>query len=319
LLSSPVFRFIFTSAEESDYDRRLSSSVVRASIMKIHLQISMSLLLVSMAVADDREQIKHSESAQRTANSNREKILAEIKKLKNHQWAGDYYAGDGLGVNTSLAIAPDTGFVFEWHGCLGLYDRNYGGVAWTNGRIHLSFTFENQREGFQGIAPALIPISWGSRRYLVPADDIVGFCNNINEGTEPRTSIRGFYLLRRGDEKKKVTGSPKVPDEYQQYLAAKPIEATIIAVGQYTTRPSVVEWKFKDTLVTLDAGTKQGLRVGMELVVTSPMEAGESVRIVKVQETRSEAIMIQGGEEEPGPKIGWRLSTQAPWNARKTK
>jgi hypothetical protein len=66
------------------------------------------------------------------------------------------------------------------------------------------------------------PISWGSRRYLIPADDLVDFCNSINGGREPRTGSHGFHLLRRGDEKKKVTLFPKVPDEYKQYLLAKP-------------------------------------------------------------------------------------------------
>jgi hypothetical protein len=287
--------------------------------VKRYTQISLVLLLASVAVAGDRQQEKYSGSAERTAKSKREKILAEIKKLGDREWAGEYYAGDGLGVNTSVAIAPNSGYVFEWHGCLGLYDRNYGTVGWTNGRIRLSFTFENQRKGFQGIAPEFVPISWGSRRYLIPADDLVDFSNSVNGGREPRTGSHGSHLLRRGDEKKKVTGFPNVPDEYKQYLLAKPIEATIVAVGVHTTRPSVVDWKFKDTPVTLDAGSKQGLRVGMELVVTKPRDKVETVRITKVEETRSEAIMTQAGEEEPGPKVGWRLSTQAPWNARRTE
>jgi hypothetical protein len=287
--------------------------------MKIHLQISLVLLVLSVANAADREQAKRSADAERNANSKRQAILAEIKRLGDHEWAGEYYAGDGLGVNTSVVIAPKSGYVFEWHGCLGLYDRNYGAVVWTNGRIRLSFTFENQRKAFQGIAPELIPVSWGSRRYLIPADDLVGFCNNVNEGREPRNGSHGLYLLRRGDENKRVTGLPQVPEEYRQYLLAKPIEGTIIAVGPYTTRPSVVDWKFKDTPVTIDAGRKRGLRVGMELVVTEPPDTVESVRITNVEETRSEAVMIQAGEEEPGPKVGWRLSTQAPWNVERAK
>ena len=131
-------------------------------------------------------------------------------------------------------------------------------------------------------------------------------------------NAHGSYLLRCGDEKKKIVGLPKLPDEYEQYLLPKPVEATIIAVGPYSTRPSVVDWKFKDTPVTLDAGTKHGLRVGMELVVTKPRDTVESVRITKVEDNRAEAIMIQAGEEEPGPKVGWRVSTQAPWRVRKT-
>jgi hypothetical protein len=287
--------------------------------MKTPFQITLVLLLVSVAVAADREQAKHSDSAERTANSKRQAILAELKRLGDHEWAGEYYAGDGVGVNTSVVIAPHSGYVFEWHGCLGLYDRNYGTASWTNGRICLSVTFENQRKGFQGLAPEFIPVSWGHRRYLIPADDFIGFCNNINEGSEPRNDSHGFYFLRRGDEKKPVTGFPKVPTEYEQYLLAKPIEATIIAVGPYTTRPSVVDWQFKDTPVTIDAGRQQGLRVGMELVVVKPRDTVESVRITKVEEARSDAVMIQAGEDEPGPKIGWRLSTQAPWNVERLK
>jgi len=287
--------------------------------MKICLQLSLVLILANLAVAADRDQAKRSSDAEMTAKNKRNEILAEIKKLETHEWAGEYYAGDGLGVNTSIVIAPKSGYVFEWHGCSGLYDRNYGAVAWTNGRIHLSFTLKNEREGFQGIAPELIPIAWGKRHYLIPADDIPGFCNNINEGREPRKGSHGFYLLRVGDEKKTVTGFPKVPEEYRDYLLAKPVEATIIAVGAYATRPSVVDWKFKDTPVTLDAGTRRGLRIGMELVVTQPLGTVESVKIIKVEESRSEAVMIQAGEEEPGPKVGWRLSTQAPWNVERAK
>jgi hypothetical protein len=255
--------------------------------------------------------------AERTANAKRDTILAEIKALGDHEWAGEYYAGDGLGVNISLAIAPDSGYVFEWHGCLGLYDRNYGSATWSDGRIRLSFTFDNKRGGFRGIAPVFIPVSWGPRRYLIPEDDAVGFCNSVNDGREPRMGIHGFYLLRRGDEKKDVAGFPNVPDRFRAYLLTEPIEATIVAVGAVTIRPSVAEWKFKDTAVTLDAGTEKGVRVGMELVVTQPEHTVQSVQITKVEVQRSEAIMTQIGEEQPAPEAGWRVSTEAPWNKQR--
>lgn len=283
--------------------------------MKTCLAIQLALVIASGVGAADYDRAKHSASAEKTAKARREKILAEVKRLDQHDWAGEYYAGDGLGVNTSIVIAPNAGYVFEWHGCLGLYDRNYGAVASTNGRLRLSFTFENQRAGFQGIAAELVPISWGQRRYLVPADDLVGFCNTINEGREPRTGVHGFYLLRKGHEHKETSGFPKVPKEYESYLLTKPIEATIIAVGRHTTRPSVAEWKFKDTPVTLDAGTNKGLRIGMELVVIEPSQMFQSVKITKVESNQAEGTMAQIGENELGPKPGWRLSTEAPWAA----
>ena len=278
--------------------------------MRTLLLLSLALLLMGNAAAADPEQAKFSKSAERATNAKRKKIQAEIARLRSHEWAGEYFAGDGLGMNTSLVIAPKAGYVFEWHGCLGLYDRNYGNVTNTNERIRLTFTFENQRKGLEGIAPELIVISWESRRYLVATDDVVKFCNSVNGGREPRNQIHGSYLLRQGDEEKAVTGFPKVPEKYEDYLLAKPIDATIVAVGSYTTRPMIDESRFKDTPVTLDVGTRQGLRVGMELAVTEPPHVWESVRVTKVDETRSEAIMTQIGEEEPGPRAGWRLSTR---------
>lgn len=252
---------------------------------------------------------------ERPDDGRHELLLAEIEKLGNHEWAGDYYSGDGLGVNISLVISPKE-YLFEWHGCLGVYDRNYGAVTEGDGQIHLSFTFENKRQGFRGIAPDFIPVSWGPRRYLIPADDIVGFCNCVNDGQEPRSRIHGLYLLRRGDESKDVVGLPNVPDEFRSYLLTVPIEATIVAVDAFTTRPSVADWKFKDTPVTLDAGSNKGLHRGMEFVVTEPERSVVTVRITKVHADRSEGVVTQIGEDRPGPAVGWRLSTQAPWNRK---
>jgi hypothetical protein len=282
--------------------------------MKRSFQLVCVLIAVGFDIGCSREEAKRSESAENAAETRRQAILAEIKALNAHEWAGEYYAGNGMGVNTSLAIAPKSGYVFEWHGCMGLYDRNYGAVTSAGGRIRLAFTFENKREGFQGIAPELVPISWGSRHYLIPADDIVGFCNNVNEGREPRNGSHGFYLLREEDEVKAVSGLPNVPREYESYLLAKPIEATIIAVGKHTTRPSLADWNFKDTPVTIDAGSQHGLRVGMELFVIEPRDGVDSIEITKVEQSRSEGVMSQAGEDEPGPEVGWRLSTRAPWN-----
>src|SRR5262245_32032 len=122
-----------------------SRSCSAREAMRTYLEIGLAILLASGAGAADFDQAKQSATAERTANSMRDKIRAEVKSLGEHEWAGEYYAGDGLGVNTSLAIAPKSGYVFEWHGCLGLYDRNYGAVAWTNGRVRPSFTYKNER------------------------------------------------------------------------------------------------------------------------------------------------------------------------------
>lgn len=268
-----------------------------------------------MSAADEpaigEELAKYSAGAANAAGALRERIRAEIDALGAHDWAGDYYAGDGLGVNMALLLAPDAGFVFEWHGCLRLYDRNYGAVASEGDRLRLVFTFENAQDGFRGIAPELVRVSWGPRRYLIPADDVVGFCNSVNGGAEPRTSVHGLHLLRRGDEGRGTAGRPELPDEYWGYLLAETVTAR--AVGPPTTQPTIGGLAFKDTRLALDAGTDHGLKVGMKLFVTDPPDYVESVRITKVRERTAEAVMSQVGEASPDPKAGWRFSTKAPW------
>ncbi|OGV42527.1 MAG: hypothetical protein A2X46_04470 [Lentisphaerae bacterium GWF2_57_35] len=124
--------------------------------MKMMMLAALLLVCGSVALAEKREGAKYTDAAEKTAKQLRDRIRAAANPLTNHPWAGEYYCGDGLGVNVSLLLAPGAGYVFEWHGCLGLYDRNYGHVTETNGRIRLSFAFKNERKGFQGIAEEFV-------------------------------------------------------------------------------------------------------------------------------------------------------------------
>jgi len=275
--------------------------------------IGLGVLGLVAAYSDNTEQAKFSTRAENEADARKRKIEAEHKELGEHPWAGKYYEGDGLGVGVSLWIAPKSGFVFEWHGCLGVYDRNYGPVSVADKKLQLSFTFPNTREGFQGLSPELIPVSWGQRRYLVPPDRIVDFCNSVNAGNEPRKGIYGLHLLRRGDEKKSVQGWPNIPREFDRYLLKQAISTEIVAVGAVQTRPSAADWKFKDTRVTLKGGEDLGLRKGMELHVTAPDDVVESISVREVKEHTSEGVMTGIGVETPNPKVGWKLSTQPRW------
>ena len=139
------------------------------------------------------------------------RIDAELAELAGHHpWAGSYYQGDGTGVNVSLKLAPDGGFYFSWHGCLGEYDRNFGRISIDEaGLIHLHCERPNVRKGFQGIDELLAPVRWGDRRYLLPPEKVVSFLAEEGGRWEPRDSIWGFDLLRLGDEQKAVAGTPE--------------------------------------------------------------------------------------------------------------
>lgn len=274
----------------------------------------LSVLLSGLAVLRKTRistfEYKRSEHVDKVAKKYRRTIQNEIRNLGNHPWAGEYYKGDGLGENTTLMLAPASGCLFEWWADIGLCDRNYGAVWCRDGCLHLSLKLPNDEDGFVGIAEKFLPVAWGDRKYLVPSDDIVGFCNAVNEGSEPRKVAQGFYLLRRGEEEVEVGGLPAVPKEFQPYLLGSPIEAEIVGVGNRMRRPSRDDWQ---TRVTLNCGRSSGLLKGMTLHVIEPDYVIDSVDIIQVGEERSEAVTTQSGEAVPGPEVGWQLSTRGQW------
>jgi len=274
------------------------------------------LLAAASAAQQSPGDARHSEEARQTAKARRAEIRSALETLGSHEWAGDYYAGDGMGVNQSLILAPGMGYVFEWHGCLGDYDRNHGEVTSEGRTLRLTFMFENKRTGFRGLAPELVAIPWGPRCYLVPADDIVGFCNDVNAGTEPRADPHGSYLLRRGDELKEVSGDPELPVGYRDHLLKQAVETSVREAGTPTLRQGLADSVFRDTPLILDAGSEQGLKPGMRLYVVDPPGLVLSVRLTQVEATASTALAV---EVQPGnragPQAGWRLSTRPPWRA----
>src|SRR4051812_843941 len=93
------------------------------------------ILLVSACLAAHNFQAEDSatpaEKEQAIVESLRKQIEVELETLdratlnQGHwakEWAGEYCCGDGLGMNVTIAIAPKTGVVYTWYGCLGLYD-----------------------------------------------------------------------------------------------------------------------------------------------------------------------------------------------------
>ena len=64
----------------------------------------------------------------------RDEILEELESLDEASFWGVYTEGDGLGVNVALYIAPSSGAAYTFHGCMGLYDGNYGDVLKIDGR-----------------------------------------------------------------------------------------------------------------------------------------------------------------------------------------
>ncbi|HEX8524231.1 MAG TPA: hypothetical protein VF669_18395 [Tepidisphaeraceae bacterium] len=246
-----------------------------------------------------RDERKFSDTAATTAAERRAAIVKAVAQADPDSWAGEYDYGDGLGVNVSLALAPNQGFVFQWTGCMGVYDRNWGEVSETDGVVSLKCELPNQRQGFQGISTRLRPVKWGERHYLIGEEDLVRFCNRVNSGTEAKAGRRSsMFLLRRGDEAKAVQGKPELPAEYQKLLLDEPVKATITAV--------------EGDKLTIDIGAAHGAFQDMELFKDSPGEV-ESIKITKVGDKTSEAEVVNVIGRRSKAGTDWKLTSRAPW------
>ena len=127
-----------------------------------------ALIAASAGCGDDtnsrhRERVAlapdHYDSFTQTASEEAERrlelIRAEIATLPLAHWAGEYHGGDGLGMRVQIALAPKSGFVYRWDGCLGNYDLNWGEVREVDSKLHLDFHFSNPANDFAGCAPVL--------------------------------------------------------------------------------------------------------------------------------------------------------------------
>ena len=266
--------------------------------------ISGFLLLPSQSLrAKDAK--KFSKPAEANLGARKKQIQQELETLKADWWAGDYYYGDGLGVNVEISLAPKSGFAFTWKGCSGLYDMNYGDVEESGGKIRLVFKLPNERKGFQGVAPEFLPIVWGARHYLISADEVVKFACAINAGSEPRKGEWGEFLLRRDDVSKSATGHPHLPPEYSGYLLEHPIDAEISSIKGSYPRDSG-----RFSTVLLNVGASQGVKKGMEFYLYAPSDLFASATVTLVNTTSSEAEIFQCcSDEDKPPAVGWKLST----------
>ena len=136
-----------------------------------------------------------------------------------------------------------------------------GSVEYQDGRLLLSNDSQEKikrRDGeeFNAFIANLTRIKWGDRRYLVPDNQLLAFCNAVNQGEEPRDSDWSeFCYIGAGHEKIKVSGLPDVPKPWNEYLLEAPVQGKVIAF-------------LPDMQARVDIGRKQGLRAGMELVPT---------------------------------------------------
>lgn len=244
--------------------------------------------------------------AQRTA------ITRENSTPSAMAWAGDYYAGDGLGANISMSLASHAGVAAAWQGCLGTYAINKGNVvAQSDGSLRLEYEQPNDPKSI-GFADHVLPVAWGERMYLIPESQLPAFASAVNLGSEPREEAPGSFLMRNGDERREVRGLPDLPPAQRSLIRDVPLDVGVVSVKRLPdVDPHHYECRFR---LELAHGASDRLAEGMDL---DPAESstGGRVTLERTTPTRAIATMTLYGDEcttrARQPSIATRLTTGA--------
>jgi hypothetical protein len=180
--------------------------------------------------------------------------------------AGEFYRGDGRGVNESLTVDAKGRFSFVLLTDDGQQYRNEGTAKLSDGRLALHPVNPDPHRAITGTSPPkLLPIRWGKRLYLLAEGEILEFCNAINLGAEPRDKIYGrFYIRtkldidlvdRRGPPRlEAVGGLPEIPKECEPFLIKRPLRGRVTEIED-------------NKMVRINLGARDGIRKGMDLWV----------------------------------------------------
>jgi hypothetical protein len=218
------------------------------------------------------------------------------------EWAGTYYSGDGLGMNAVIRIAPKCGVAYTWHGCLGLYDANYGEIveAFPDG-LRVKLVIPTDLSLYNYMSERLYFVKWGERRYLVPEAQMTTLVNNYNEGGYAREEMYRIPRMVKGEKwherSPAPAGRPELPAKYARLLLAEPLTIKVTAAKPHPVRAVTGPVKVMECELDLDAGKDKGLFVGMEIPYGTGIASGK-VDVLSVTEHASKGrLMIFFGDE----------------------
>ncbi|HMC88244.1 MAG TPA: hypothetical protein VKI17_01795, partial [Gemmataceae bacterium] len=187
--------------------------------------------------------------------------------------AGCYYLGNGtmrFSLQVDVDVDVDGHFNFAWTGCPGFNEQSKGTAKLQKGWLILTPEERHVAKGFASTPTEFLPLTWGSRAYLLAKDEFLDFCNAINQGREPRTEPDGLFCLRCGDWTTSVQGKPELPEEWAKYLLQKPLQGKIIEMIDARTG-------------RLNLGETDGVRSGMILSAGRGGVVSYGMRVVSVE------------------------------------
>lgn len=209
---------------------------------------------------------------------------------------GEYYFGDGWGVNCRLTLRADHRFRFERRGYGRVCDRNSGSWTLQGDVIVCRPVNRNAREGVKGMGIRYIPVKWGRSLWLVDENQMPGFCDAVVAGdTITAIGLRGTdYVTMEGGKPLAVHGKPFVPSRYREFLDKGAVRAKVISVSA-------------DGSVTLDKGSADRVEPGM--LFTTAASKDIDVNVVKVDAHRSVGQARYFRNSDGRVEAGDRLTT----------
>lgn len=241
------------------------------------------------------------------------RIYRELKALKDHPWAGQYYRGEYLDQEVSLTISPDSGAAYALRGCFPTpCDLNYGTVSFDGKYIHIKWQLDTQDKPW--FPTKFLSINWGERQYLVPTGSILGFCKDIRENLKEQTQHYGYNAWHRDGPKKNVSGLPQLPKEFEKYRNMESISGSVKEAGPVTIASEYGSnrntTKCMAQKVVLDIGEANAVLPQMRFRLTNENGSYGWITITQVRVHEADAIaqfQRNAGESTKSLEVGNRV------------
>ena len=243
------------------------------------------------------------------------RIYNELNTLKDHPWAGRYYLGEELDSSEGITISPNSEVIYKLGSCFPTpCDLNYGIASFNGQYLHIKWQLDTQDKPWFPTKFLLVP--WGERRYLVPIGDIIGFCRDVNENLEQQTEHYGYNSWHRVDSKKKISGLPQLPKEFEKYRNMKSINGSIKEAGPVTIASEYGSNKNKTAClaqkVVLDIGEAEAVLPQMRFRLTEENGFRGWITITQVRLHEADAVarfQREAGEPAKSLEVGKKVVT----------
>ncbi|HET7843480.1 MAG TPA: hypothetical protein VFL14_04975 [Xanthomonadales bacterium] len=248
----------------------------------------------------------------------KQRIERGLAALAGHPWAGAYYRDLGIDHAEVLLVSPTDGMA-AWYPTGGWKVWNQGSVTeLADGTLQLQFDAPNVANGEAAFPEKLVPVRWGERSYLVPADGLAMFVSDINYGDEPRRSPMGYAFVREVDLRKPAPGLPVLPDEYARLIRTESVDFAIervtAAKSERDDDPAAVDGCFRHWRIDIATGDDDRLHVG-QLLAFGPGNDHHDLKLDAVGDGHASGTWIAYEDDcrrpELVPTTGWRVRTGA--------